>query len=97
MGKEIEILEHWNDFVRAMMEAKKEWKAFTELISANRNTEGMPVRAQKVMNGVQWRAHFEIGIPRFIDYWRGYGGLEAMLLEEEQEELELMLGEEKGE
>jgi len=97
MGKETELLDHWNKFVKHLLGAKKEWDVFTELRQSQRNVEGLPIRAQKVLNAVQWRGKFEIALARLIDYWRGYGGVESLLLLEEAKEVTSKLeDEEKG-
>ena len=81
--EELPLWQKWNKFVDLLAEAKDYWE--TEIRGITRKeVEMFGGRKAKILQ-LYRLTKFEVLIPRFIDYWRGYGGLDAMKMEGKME------------
>lgn len=72
-------LETWNNFVSKLLEAKEAWNKHRELVLASAPQGTLSsVLAMRVLAATFNRAEFDIALSRMVDYWRAYGGLEAL-------------------
>ncbi len=73
------VAEKWNEFLDKMIEARGLWGEYQEM----RIVEGMPkdldVPSMRHMSSTLHRAKFDIALPRLVDYWRRYGGIEGLI------------------
>jgi len=71
----------WNEFVRCMEEARKEWESLQEEINTigRRELENYPIAAQKHLGRFR-NVNFEWMVSMFVDYYRGAGGLDSMYI-----------------
>ena len=80
MGEEqeerTELWERWNMFLDLLGEAKKFWEE--EVRGASRGEVELYGGSKAKILQLYRREKFEILTPRLIEYYRGYGGLEAM-------------------
>lgn len=78
--KPIEIVtEEWNGVVEGLEKAKGHWEKMQEVLKAVSRDEVQkaPMQVQKAMGRFR-KAKFDVMLERFVAYYRGYGGLEAM-------------------
>jgi len=81
--KELELWEKWNKFVTLLAAARDYWE--TEIKGLTRKeVEQFGGRKAKILH-LYRLVKFEVMIPRFIDYYRGYGGLDAMKVDKGEE------------
>lgn len=75
------LAKKWNKFVKCMQEAKKEWIGLQEEMNfvGRREIEDYPTAAQKHLGRFRG-VKFEWMASMFVDYYRGAGGLESMLI-----------------
>ncbi len=70
--------EIWNKFLDKMVEAREVWGEYQEI----RIVEGLPkdldTPSMRHMSSTLHRAKFDIALPRLVDYWRRYGGIEGL-------------------
>jgi len=77
---EEEIKKEWNRFVNALIVAKKAWEKLSEELSTSDVSGFLTIEARVVkMISVYRKAKFDVMLPRFIDFYRGQGGIEEML------------------
>jgi hypothetical protein len=68
----------WNEFIDHLLRAKELWEEMnTELPDRTEREISFPYQAQLIFSMFEHQ-DFTVMIPRFTDYWRGYGGLEVM-------------------
>jgi len=74
----------WNSYIAKLLVAKKTWESYMdEVLSLSlEEIENFPVVLQDTIANYR-EQKFEIMLPRFVDYWRGAGGLEEMKLNKE--------------
>ena len=77
---EIEIQERWNKFVGCLIEARETFGELQKAVGgiAAEDFNDVSPKVAKLLS-VYRRSRFEVMLPRFIDYYRAQGGLEAML------------------
>lgn len=77
----MDIIKKWNKFVRLMIATKDAWESLMQNASHSViEVEKLSAKAQKILSIANRRANFEVAIPRLMAYWRGYGGLENLLI-----------------
>jgi len=74
----------WNTFIGRLLLAKRAWESYERQVDALglEEVEDFSVGLQNVIANYR-EQKFEIMLPRFVDYWRGAGGLEEMKLSKE--------------
>ena len=81
----------WNRFIRTLEKAETFWDQFQEklLVLNQEQLENLPISVQKAAARYK-RAKFTVMLPRFVDFWRGYGGLGELIavLEKPEEKKE---------
>lgn len=77
----------WNRFVTSLISAEEHWKELQEVVSQmNRaKLDELPSKGQQLIS-VYWRQNFLVMMPRFMDYFRAYGGLAETKMELPKEE-----------
>jgi len=77
----------WDGFVDCLILAEDLWEKFQEIVSETpRDTKDKaPIMVQKAMSWFP-KARFVVMLPRFVDFYRAQGGLEAMKITLEKEE-----------
>lgn len=80
----------WNKFARCLIEAKKSWEEHQELWAETPTSEieKLPVEFQKFLTKSFNRSSFEVLLPRLVDYYRAYGGIETLVVKIHKEEKE---------
>ena len=73
---EPELWEKWNIFIEKIEEARRYWE--DEVRGASRREVELNGGTRTKILHLYRREKFEILTPRLIEYYRGYGGLEAM-------------------
>ncbi len=72
--------EKWNEFLDKLVEAKKLWEEYQEMrIVKGIDLDGLSVPSMRHMSSTLHRAKFDIALPRLVDYWRRYGGIEGIM------------------
>lgn len=76
-----ELGKTWNSFVRKLQGAERLWEEFQEKLGEvpRDGLEDAPMQLQKAAARMR-RTSFEVMLPRFVDFWRGYGKLEGMII-----------------
>ena len=73
----------WDYFINCLILAEEFWEAFEESTRhlAPEIKDNLPTKVQKA---IAWfpRARFVVMLPRFVDFYRAQGGLQAMLVNE---------------
>jgi len=71
----------WNGFVRKLQGAENLWEEFQKklLYFPRDGLESAPLGLQKAAGKFR-RAKFNVMLPRFVDYYRAYGGLEDLIV-----------------
>ena len=74
----------WNTFVSKLMVTGQAWERYKEQVEKldQEIAESFSVGLQNVIANYR-EQKFEVMLPRFVDYWRGAGGLEEMKLNKE--------------
>jgi hypothetical protein len=68
----------WNEFIEHLLEAKRLWAEMNEELPDRVQREIVfPYQAQLIFSMFE-KQDFTVMLPRFTDYFRGYGGLESM-------------------
>lgn len=83
------LLEDWNGFIKSLEEARQFWERIKNCLAENSRTflDDAPAMTQKLLS-VYGKTEFNVMIPRFVDFYRAQGGLDAMLVEIKKEEEE---------
>lgn len=78
--KEITIA--WNGFVETLLSAREAWVRFAELVDETPREfiEEAPIEVQRGIGKFRKNA-FSIVVPKLVDHWTSYGGIEGMLAE----------------
>ena len=76
----MEQVKKWNKFVELMTATKKAWESLANIDRKGPRFQNLSPKAQKVLTIANTRSKFEVAMPRLMDYWRGYGGLENLLV-----------------
>lgn len=76
------VMQTWNAFARALIETKKAWNTHVETWAeiSTRDVEMLPLEFQRFLGASFNRSKFEVLLPRLIDYYRGYGGIETLYI-----------------
>ncbi len=77
------IAVRWNEFVGCLIKAKELWNEHREDCLMLTSTDFLPLSMQQVLASTTNIAEFEVALDRLNAYWRAYGGLEEMLIPEE--------------
>jgi len=101
--EEAKLVKAWHNFASAIVEAKQKWEVYQEERFSTSNIPiNIPIAAMRMMASEIHRADFYTALPRLIDYWRGYGGVEETLVPsicsffEQKEKDELTAEKEEG-
>ena len=80
----------WNEFIESLIRARDIWEEHRESLSGMNQSDLELAFSAKVLNVFSLfpKAKFGIAIPRLLDFARGYGGLEELIIREEKEEKE---------
>ena len=80
----IPVGEAWNTFIGLLIVTESAWEAYKRKVEVleSEEIENLTVALQNVVANYR-EQKFEIMLPRFVDYWRGAGGLEEMKLSDE--------------
>jgi len=73
------VAEAWNKFLDKMIEAKGLWEEYQEIRIVKGMPEDLDVPSMRHMSSTLHRAKFDIALPRLVDYWRRYGGIEGLI------------------
>lgn len=83
------VILKWNKFVESMIATKNAWEAVCKQVMFHKyHWDKLPPEAQKILQIANTRSKFEVAMPRLMDRWRGYGGLERLLIPVEKKEKE---------
>jgi len=81
----VKVVEKWNKFVESMIATKNAWNAVCKQVTYHKyHWDNLPPQTQKILTVANTRSTFEVAIPRLMDRWRGYGGLENLLIPVEE-------------
>ena len=73
--------EKWNEFLDKIIEARELWGEYQEIRTLKGvNIEGLDVPSMRHMSSTLHKAKFDIALPRLVDYWRRYGGIEGIIM-----------------
>ncbi len=70
--------EAWNKFLDKMVEARELWEEYRGIRIVERIPEDLDTPSMRHMSSTLHRAKFDIALPRLVDYWRRYGGIEGL-------------------
>jgi hypothetical protein len=78
--KKLEV--SWNKFARLMVQLKRAWEDHQELwlTVTSQEREALSPEFQRVLSRNFNQSRFEIMLPRIIDYYRAYGGIETLVV-----------------
>lgn len=77
----MDIIKKWNKFVKLMTATKNAWESLSQEASYSPiQWDKLSPKAQKVLSIANRKAKFEVAMPRLMAYWRGYGGLENLII-----------------
>ncbi len=71
--------EAWNAFLDKMIEARELWGKYQEIRIVKGIPKDLDVPSMRHMSSTLHRAKFDIALPRLVDYWRRYGGIEGLI------------------
>ncbi len=72
--------EKWNNFLDKMVEARESWAEYQEeRIVKGISLDTLDVPSMRHMSSSLHRAKFDIALPRLVEYWRRYGGIEGIM------------------
>ena len=80
--RETDLKKAWNDFVRCLLTAETIWNNRLKGVSAKEiELSGMKGSGEKAYS-VSKTATFSILMSKLVDFWRGSGGLETLLVDQ---------------
>jgi len=75
----------WNDFVEKFLELKEQWELFQAAAEEVEHREDLTTaQGQKIFGLATRRSKFDVAVPRLLDHARRGGGLESLLIKEEE-------------
>lgn len=81
-----EAVKTWNKVAQGILDLKDAWEDHLIAMGGRPNIELLPPEAQRFLRLTFNRSKFEVAIPRIIDYMRGIGGAEELLVSITKEE-----------
>lgn len=85
--KRVSLEKTWNTFAKLLNQTKKAWeehqRAWGE--TSARERESLPIGFQRFVAQNFNRSKFDIMLPRLVDFYRAYGGIEMLVVEETKE------------
>ncbi len=70
--------EAWNKFLDKMVEARESWEEYREIRLVEGVPEDLDIPSMRHMSSTLHKAPFNVALPRLVDYWRRYGGIEEL-------------------
>lgn len=74
-----QVVTHWNGVVDSMINARYHWNEMQKILQTipREAMQFAPVHVQKATAKFK-KAKFEVMVDRFVEHYRGFGGLDAM-------------------
>ncbi len=71
--------EKWNEFLDTMIKSRGLWEEYREIRLVGGIPEDLDVPSMRHMSSTLHKAEFNVALPRLVDYWRRYGGIEGLI------------------
>ena len=82
----MKVVNKWNRFIELMIATKKAWDDLREIVTHSpEQWDKLSPMAQKILTIANRKSKFEIAMPRLMNYWRGYGGVETLRISVQKE------------
>lgn len=89
--------EAWNEVIDSLIKTRELWEEYQEIRLQTGITEDLDTPSMRHMASTLHRAKFDIALPRLVDYWRRYGGIEGLIMRNSTgSKFDAGLGKQKG-
>jgi len=87
--QKLNVIQTWSKFANLLLKLKEAWDEHQEvwMVTSREEIQNLPLEWQKFVARNFNRSEFNIMLPRLVDFWRGLGGIEALRIELNPDEI----------